>query len=225
MSAVTADRKHALKIGARTALRRALNHKARVQPRSYNPGDLVCTSEMILLEKEAKLAGLDQRPIGAEGQNYWTVRGGRYILAAREHLRPADHEEVSLTLRIKAAIKELQKTIDKDFEEMVDDEAMPEIDLSGIGGGKDVEMSKATGSTGANLALEGGLPVVPQRRRKAKAVEVENKELAKQTRLLDDVPQSVRQSLRPHQTFYVKKNLVGEIGKVLRQKISMELHP
>ena len=53
----------------------------------------------------------------------------------------------------------------------------------------------------------------------------ENKELAKQARLLDDVPQSVRQSLRPHQTFYVKKNLVGEIGKVLRQKISMELHP
>ena len=240
VSAVTADskmgRKHALKIGARTAffemqnvdsLRRALNHKARVQPRSYNPGDLVYIFRDDPSGKRSKARWIGPATvIGAEGQNYWTARGGRCILAAREHLRPADHEEVSLTLRIKAAIKELEKTIDKDFEEMVDDEAMPEIDLSGIGGGEDVEMSKATGSTGANLALEGGLPVVPQRRRKAEAVEVENKELAKQARLLDDVPQSVRQSLRPHQIFYVKKNLVGEaLEKSLDKKFPWSFIP
>ena len=33
--------------------------------------------------------------IGKQDPNYWLARGGRCLLAAPEHLRPADPEEVS----------------------------------------------------------------------------------------------------------------------------------
>jgi len=63
--------------------------------------------------------------IGPEGQNYWVARGGRCLLAAGEHLRPAEHEEVSEALRIKAALLQLKECADADFEQEVDEE-MPE---------------------------------------------------------------------------------------------------
>ena len=236
VSAVTADakmgRKHALKIGARTAffelqnvdsLKRALSHKSRVQPRSYHPGDLVYIFREDPSGKKSKARWIGPATvIGAEGSNYWTARGGRCILAAREHLRPADHEEVSLTLRIKAAIKELEQTIDKEFEEFVDDEAMPELDLSGVGGGEDVDMSKPSGSAGPEAlpAFGGGPPVLPERRRKAEELETQHKNLAKQARYLDDLPQSIRRNLNPKQAFYVKKNLTGE---ALEKSLDKEL--
>lgn len=113
LSAVTTDekmgRKHTLCIAARTAffenqnvqsLRKALSHRSRVKPRDYKPGDMVYIYRADPSGKKHKAKWIGPATIiGAEGSNYWAARGGRCLLAAREHLRPAEHEEVSLALR------------------------------------------------------------------------------------------------------------------------------
>ena len=239
VSAVTADtkmgRKHALKIGARTAffelqnvdaLKRALSHKARVQPRDYKPGDLVYIYRQDPSGKKSKARWIGPATIiGAEGSNFWTARGGRCILAAREHLRSADHEEVSFALRVKAAIYEVEKVLDREFEDIADDEAMPEIDISGLGDLEDAAMDG-----GGNEQVGGSRDRDPgsERRRKAEAIEHQHKHLAKQARLLDDVPASVRQNIQAgnQQAFYVSKKLVGgALEKALDKELPWNMIP
>lgn len=237
ISAVTADtkmgRKHSLKIGARTAffelqnvdsLKRAISHKTRVQPRDYKPGDMVYIYRQDPSGKKSKARWIGPATIiGAEGSNFWTARGGRCILAAREHLRSADHEEVSFALRIKAAVNEVQKTLDKEFEDVVEDEAMPEIDLSGVGDDEDVAMTGGSGPTGSNDPDPGR-----ERRRKAEQIEVQHKSIVKQARLLDDVPASIKQNIQSgkKQVFYVNKKLVGDaLEKALDKELPWNMIP
>lgn len=112
LSAITTDekmgRKHALKIAARAAffetqnvrsISKALSHRARVKPRTYKPGDMVYIYRDDPSNKKTKAKWIGPATIiGAEGSNYWAARGGRCLLAAGEHLRPAEHGEVSLAL-------------------------------------------------------------------------------------------------------------------------------
>ena len=135
-------RKHTLKNNARIAyhqgqtseaISRALSHKTRVKPRDWKPGDLVYVYRE---DKKKGKKGVSQwlgpcTVIGPEGSNYWLARGGRCLLAAPQHLREAVHEEVSETLRIKAALYEAQKMLDHEFEEFEDtreDETKPYLE-------------------------------------------------------------------------------------------------
>lgn len=107
------------------AVKKALQHRNRKTTRPYEAGDLVYAY------REHKGRGKKWASkwigpavvIGAEGPNFWVARGGRCLLVAGEHLRPAEHEEVSEMLRFKAAMLETQKVIDHEFEEYVDEVA------------------------------------------------------------------------------------------------------
>ena len=50
--------------------------------------------------------------IGAEGQNHWLSRGGKCLLCAPEHLRPAGAEEISELLKVRASIKDVEDILD-----------------------------------------------------------------------------------------------------------------
>ena len=124
-------RKHALRNGARiaffevqasAAVERALAHKNRTKPKEYKPGDLVYYYRQTK-KKGKQTSAMWMGPaaiIGQEGQNYWLARGGRCILAAPEHLRAAEHEEVSEILRIKAAIKEVEGVLEEEQKDYAD---------------------------------------------------------------------------------------------------------
>ena len=116
---ITADeklgRRHQIKMAARAAffqcqtkeaLARAIAHKTRVEERSFNPGELVYAYREYM-GKKRWLSPCSV--IGREGHNYWLARGGRCLLCAPEHLRSAQHEEINEGLRLKMAMKELQK--------------------------------------------------------------------------------------------------------------------
>eukprot|EP00435_Cladocopium_sp_Y103_P068690 s358_g32.t1 len=228
IDAVTSDekmsRKHTLKLGAKTAffelqnvdsLKRALSHRTRVKPREFKPGDMVYIYRDDPSGKKSKAKWIGPATvIGNEGSNVWTARGGRCILAASEHLRPAEHEEVSEMLRLKAALKEVEKAIDNEFEELADatgdgeERALPieDMEVDGLG------LQEVPSSSGGPRE---------ERRRKAQEVEVKHKQIRKQAKLLDDVPASVKRKLEftqrdaeageeEEQVFYVKKQLSEE---------------
>jgi hypothetical protein len=144
LSNITADekmaRKQTLRVAARMAffqghsvdaVRKALAHRPRVQPKEFKPGDMV----YVYRENKSKGKRVSSKwlgpatVIGPEGSNYWVARGGRCLLAAGEHLRMAEHEEVSEALRIKAALHEVKKALDADFEEAVDDMAVGDMEV------------------------------------------------------------------------------------------------
>jgi len=204
VSAVTTDakmaRKHNLKIAARSAffetqnvrsLTKALSHRARVKPRDYKPGDMVYIYRDDPSGKRSKAKWIGPATIiGAEGSNYWAARGGRCLLAAAEHLRPADHEEVSLTLRIKAAIREVDQALDQEFSDLVDESGDTTME-------PDKQPEKATSSSSTRAIADSMEVERGDRRRKAEEIEGMHKVLKKQAKLLDDVPVSIMMSLCP----------------------------
>ena len=182
------------------AVRKALAHRPRVQPKEFKPGDMV----YVYREKKSKGKRVSSRwlgpatVIGPEGSNYWVARGGRCLLAAGEHLRMAEHEEVSEALRIKAVLHEVKKALDADFEEAVDDMAVGDMEV-------DEDMSF---EALLDEAVMGDEPPPQAGRASARDVERAHRSqeaevcferLAKQSRLLDDVPVSVRKHLRTHE--------------------------
>ena len=230
LSAITSDekmgRKHALKIAARAAffevqngaaIKKALSHRARVKPRQYQPGDLVYIYRADPSNKKTKAKWIGPATIiGAEGSNYWAARGGRCLLAAAEHLRPADHEEVSLTLRIKAAIQEVNKALDKEFADLADDPSDMEMESEGDA----VVQTSAEKPTSSEMEVDRG-----NRRRKAEDIEKKHKTLKKQAKLLDDVPLSLRGAGQPR-TFFTKHGLTGEaLEKALDKELPWNMIP
>ena len=228
ISAVTSDekmsRKHMLKLGAKTAffelqnvdsLKRALSHRTRVRPRDYKPGDMVYIYRDDPSGKKSKAKWIGPATvIGNEGSNVWAARGGRCILAASEHLRPAEHEEVSEMLRLKAALKEVEQVMDKEFEEVVEQDASGEqIPIQT----EDMEVD----GPGLQEIASSSMGPREDRRRKALETESKHKQVRKQAKLLDDVPISVKRKLvntahefdheeGEKQAFYVKKQLSEE---------------
>ena len=230
MSAITSDekmgRKHAMKIAARAAffevqngaaIKKALAHRARVKPRQYQPGDLVYIYRADPSNKKTKAKWIGPATIiGAEGSNYWAARGGRCLLAAAEHLRPADHEEVSLTLRVKAAIREVNKALDKEFADVADGPEDMEVESEG----EAVPRGSAEKPTSSEMEVDHG-----NRRRKAEDIEKKHKTLKKQAKLLDDVPISLKGGGQPR-TFFTKHGLTGEaLEKALDKELPWNMIP
>ena len=94
------------------AMQRALLHRSRVKP-----GDLVFIFRQKKPERDKKAVKMWVGPctvIGNEGQNLWVSKGGRCLLCAPEHLRPAEAEEISELLRVRAAMDDVQAIIDED---------------------------------------------------------------------------------------------------------------
>lgn len=235
LSAITTDekmgRKHALKIAARAAffetqnvrsISKALSHRARVKPRTYKPGDMVYIYRDDPSNKKTKAKWIGPATIiGAEGSNYWAARGGRCLLAAGEHLRPAEHGEVSLALRIRAAIKEVEQALNNEFAEFADGPDDMTID----------EEEKPTPSvqdvpaiaSSSNMEIDRG-----GRRRKAEQIEQHHKTLKKQARILDDVPLTLKYGPagRAAQNFYTKNGLSGEaFEKALDKELPWNMIP
>lgn len=200
-------RKHALRNGARiaffevqasAAVERALAHKNRTKPKEYKPGDLVYYFRQTK-KKGKQASAMWMGPaaiIGQEGQNYWLARGGRCILAAPEHLRAAEHEEVSEILRIKAAIKEVEGVLEEEQKDYADlrsphpegaGDVEVEMEIEGIFDDEDEEMPIAEASASSSRN---------EKRKKVFENEQELKKMARQLGALDDVPASVRSSLK-----------------------------
>ena len=60
--------------------------------------------------------------VGREGESFWVSRGGRCLLCAREHLRPAESEELGGAFQSKALKEDLMKLVDNiDLDEDNDD--------------------------------------------------------------------------------------------------------
>ena len=207
---VTADekmaRKQTLRVGAKMAffhshtvdaVRKSLVHKTRVMPKEYKPGDMVYVyRESKSKGKRASAQWLGPATvIGPEGSNYWVTRGGRCLLAAREHLRPAEHEEVSEALRVKAALLEVKKAMDNEFEEAADDLGPLELEAGG-----DMEFQALLDEAVVGDVPMEEAPLSAERKKLERALEAgkQFERLAKQNRLLDDVPVSVKKHLKVH---------------------------
>ena len=203
------SRTHILRNGARMAffqvqskeaLSRAVAHKPRVEPRSFEVG------ELIYIYRETK-QGRSKRPtaswvgpavvIGREGQNYWAARGGRCLLVAPEHAREANHEEVSEMLRLKAAMKEL-----KQFIQAPDDDTYEPIDDGDAPGPLEMEVD------------DGGSSHQPPRPDSLLDMAANREDMirtsVRRTKLLDDVPEGIKRARiatpaqASHQAFMMK---------------------
>ena len=221
LGAITASEKlqrgQALRMGARAAffqvqnkeaLQRAVSHKPRVQPEQYLPGDLVYIYREVKQGKTKKPAAHWTGPgavIGREGSNYWIARGGRCLLAAQEHVRSADHEEVSEMLRLKLAMRELHTLMKEDnneFDEIVDAEAPPVQD-------GDVAMEAIPSQDGGRASSR-----QQDEFEQVAAREAALRSAAKRNKLLDDVPEALKKARtqEPQRAFMVKR-CVSEKGK------------
>ena len=119
-----------IKSQADGAVRRALQGRPRTVKHKFEPGDWV------YLYRQSKNAGGAARLkqgagewigpgtiVGVEGDSYWVSRGGRCLLCAREHLRPAESEELGMLLQAKTMKEDLMKLI----EHLDDDEANDDV--------------------------------------------------------------------------------------------------
>ena len=97
------------------ALQRSLLHRSRVKKTHYEYGDLVYVYRERKPTKGKKAIKMWLGPctvIGAEGQNLWVSRGGRCLLCAPEHMRPAEPEELGELLKVKASLDNIQELLD-----------------------------------------------------------------------------------------------------------------
>ena len=183
-------------------------HKPRVAAKPFEVGDLAYIYREYRQGRGKKPSATWTGPavvIGKEGSNYWLARGGRCLLAAPEHLRPADHEEVSEALRVKLAMKEVRQmmtTLQAEEYEEVDDEEAPGFPPSAPRAeGADMEVE---------TLLEGGQPSsLPSPWAEAASREEQIKSAARRAHVLDDVPVHMK---KPRTQFMVKR-CVSEKGK------------
>ena len=200
-------RKQNLRVGARLAffhyhstdaLQKALHHRARVYPRSFKPGDMVYVYREVKTKgKRASSKWLGPATvIGPEGSNYWVARGGRCLLAAGEHLRAAEHEEVSEALRIKAALHEIKSVMDADFEEAVDEAATAEMEVEDEMMFSALPDDDGTGAQGGGVQSSARYPQLDEHRM-ARALQAEERHrvATRKAQSLDDVPASVKRRL------------------------------
>lgn len=95
-----AARESFLQSQAEASTRRAILGRSRVVQREYEPGDYVYIYRVDRIGGKARHrqnVGEWIGPgtvIGKEGISYWVSRGGRCLLCAGEHLRPAESEEL-----------------------------------------------------------------------------------------------------------------------------------
>ena len=97
------------------ALQKSLLHRSRVKKTHYECGDLVYIYRERRPAKGKKAVKMWLGPctvIGAEGQNLWVSRGGRCLLCAPEHMRPAEPEELGELLKVKASLDNTQELLD-----------------------------------------------------------------------------------------------------------------
>lgn len=235
-SGVTADRKmarlHAIRIGAKVAhfqtqsveaVKKALQHRNRVTNAKFEAGELVYAF------REAKGRGKKWASkwlgpavvIGPEGNNYWVARGGRCLLVAGEHLRPAEHEEVSQTLRLKAALSEAKKVIDEEFAEYVDETA--ERGVRQAGDLEDMEFEDVGDVVEGDYEM--GVEEPPEeRKQKAEAIHQKIQQAVRRQKVLDDVPISVRKTIlkKGVESAHIAKH--GELtGDALEKALDKEL--
>ena len=211
-------RSQVLRAGARAAfyrcqtqeaLSRAVNHKPRVASKPLEIGDLAYIYREHRQGRGKKPSASWTGPavvIGKEGSNYWLARGGRCLLAAPEHLRLAEHEEVSEALRVKLAMREVKHMLmnfqGEEYEE-VDDAAAPDGPLAEseqVHPGADMEVE---------THLEGGQPQpLPPSWAEAASREERIKTATRRMQSLDDVPTQIKKA----RVFMVKR-CISEKGK------------
>eukprot|EP00435_Cladocopium_sp_Y103_P019044 s2967_g4.t1 len=178
--------------------------------------------------------------IGPEGSNYWVARGGRCLLAAGEHLRTAEHEEVSEALRVKAALREIKQVMDADFEEAVDEDALADMEVDDemmFSAQPDDEMAGTEHAGPSSSARHPRLD--EQRLAKALQAEERHRSATRKAQFLDDVPASVKRRVAPvthaqfaevtetaaqHEQYFVKKVQSPEaLEKALDKEIPWNL--
>ena len=214
-------RSQVLRVGAKAAfyacqskeaIQRAMNHKPRVENKDFENGDLVYAYREVRQGKGKKPKSSWLGPgviIGREGSNFWLARGGRCILAAPEHLRRAHHEEVSETIRLKTAMREVRRLLDEPW---LDEE---EVDADYVGPGpQDMEQQEE----GVNMEAEDESMVSPQPLppawEQAQSREDQIRTSARRAVALDDVPLSVRQAQRYHPyAVFMTKRCISEKGR------------
>ena len=121
---------------ADAATKRALLGRSRVYPGPFSVGDYVYVFRV------NKTAGGKARQrqnvgewigpgvvIGKEGESYWISRGGRCVLCAGEHLRPAESEELGQAFQTQALKDDLMRVVqnlkDEDNDEVFADATDP----------------------------------------------------------------------------------------------------
>ena len=104
-----------LQVQTDQALQKSLLHRSRVKKTHYECGDLVYIYRERKPAKGKRAVKMWLGPctvIGAEGQNVWVSRGGRCLLCAPEHMRPAEPEELGELLKVKASLDNIQELLD-----------------------------------------------------------------------------------------------------------------
>ena len=135
--------------------------------------------------------------IGPEGSNYWVARGGRYLFATGEHLRLAEHAEVSEAIRIKAALNEVKKVMDNEFEQATDTQEFEDMEVDDLADLLMFDAENEEGQPGPEPAASSAKRALEEDRlQRALQAEERHRVLAKQTRALDDVPVQIRKYLR-----------------------------
>ena len=225
-----AGRSQVIRMGARAAffkcqtkdaLARAVNHRARVEPQSYEPGDMVYIHRNVSQGKGQKPIRTWLGPatiIGREGQNYWAARGGRCLLVAPEHLRTAHHEEVSETLRLKISMLGLKKLMEAEDDSIMDDE------LDGVDEQPAVEDLPARDRAG-HIEME----VENEELERALKREEEIGAFARRRQALDDLPVSMKKLKTPFgaHSVHMVKHAISQRGqeKQLEKELPWQLIP
>ena len=132
------SRKTALQRAARKAfyesqanetMKRAALGRPRVRRHEYQTGDIVYIYRVM---KTAGGAGRVRQGagqwigpgtvIGSEGESIWVSRGGRCLLCAKEHLRPAESEELGTLFQAQSMQRDLKRLMERIEDDDVEDE-------------------------------------------------------------------------------------------------------
>ena len=123
--------------------------------------------------------------IGLEGNNIWLSQGGRCLLCAREHLRPADHEEVNALFRLKTSLAEMDAVMrNQDLQEFIEAQ------------GVDVETGEQIQLEAEDVNPANEDTVMDERVRKAGEIADQLRGFTRRRKSLDDVPQRMQKIRR-----------------------------